>query len=133
RRSLVARACDGSGNAAVTSRAAVHGAEPKRRDAALPLVKRSARAPTPGARAGLPTFVHGAHRAVYPAGVSARTFDVDLPGLHPVFGGHLYSSPGVFARELVQNAVDAVTERRRVEPSFAGRVRVRGDAAACVV
>jgi molecular chaperone HtpG len=39
----------------------------------------------------------------------------------------------VFARELVQNAVDALTERRRTEPSFQGMVRVRGDAAAGVV
>jgi molecular chaperone HtpG len=65
--------------------------------------------------------------------VTSRHFDVDLPGLLRVFGGHLYSSPGVFARELVQNAVDALTERRRVDPSFSGTVRVRGDAAAGVV
>lgn len=55
-------------------------------------------------------------------------FHVDLPGLLRVFGGHLYSSPDVFARELVQNAVDAIAERRRAEPGFEGTVRVRSSA-----
>ncbi len=52
-------------------------------------------------------------------------FHVDLPGLLRVFGGHLYSNPGVFVRELVQNGVDAIVDRRRGEPGFAGRVTVR--------
>jgi len=62
-----------------------------------------------------------------------RAFDVDLPGLLRVFGGHLYADPGVFVRELVQNAHDAIVERRRAEPGLAGRVEVRGDEAAGVV
>lgn len=64
--------------------------------------------------------------------MSARPFDVDLPGLLRVFGGHLYSSPGVFARELVQNARDALVERHRID-AVMGTVRVRGDEAAGVV
>ena len=56
--------------------------------------------------------------------MTTRELSVDLPGLLRVFGGHLYSSPGVFVRELVQNAVDAIVERRRSEPGFTGAVRV---------
>lgn len=41
--------------------------------------------------------------------MSARPFDVDLAGLLRVFGGHLYSTPEVFVRELIQNALDAHT------------------------
>lgn len=40
-------------------------------------------------------------------------FDVDLGGLIDVLGGHLYSSPDVFVRELLQNAVDACTAGRK--------------------
>ncbi|MBL8940123.1 MAG: ATP-binding protein [Archangium sp.] len=40
-------------------------------------------------------------------------FDVDLAGLIDVLGGHLYSSPDVFVRELLQNAVDACTSGRK--------------------
>lgn len=42
----------------------------------------------------------------------SRPFDVDLTALLRVFGGHLYSTPDVFVRELVQNGVDAVAVRR---------------------
>lgn len=65
--------------------------------------------------------------------MSGRPFHVDLPGLLRVFGGHLYSSPGVFLRELVQNAVDAIVERRREDPRFVGRVRVTSDPARGIV
>jgi molecular chaperone HtpG len=50
-------------------------------------------------------------------------FAVDLSGLLEVLGGHLYSSPSVFVRELLQNAVDACTQRKRGK----GRVEVRLD------
>lgn len=56
-------------------------------------------------------------------------FDVDISGLLRVFGGHLYSSPGVFVRELVQNAHDAILEARAAGKA-AGTVVVRLDAAA---
>lgn len=61
--------------------------------------------------------------------VSVRAFDVDLAGLLRVFGGHLYSTPEVFVRELVQNALDAQV----MLASTRGRssiVRVRIDAEA---
>jgi molecular chaperone HtpG len=49
---------------------------------------------------------------------SKQAFDVDLAALLRVFGGHLYSTPAVFARELVQNALDAV--RIEIEASSSG-------------
>lgn len=54
---------------------------------------------------------------------------VDLTGLMTVLGAHLYSTPVVAMRELVQNAHDAIT-RRRIEDAepFDARVRVRVDA-----
>ncbi|MDX6742944.1 HSP90 family protein [Actinocorallia sp. A-T 12471] len=40
-----------------------------------------------------------------------HTFQVDLRGLVDLLSHHLYSSPRVYVRELLQNAVDAVTAR----------------------
>jgi molecular chaperone HtpG len=48
-------------------------------------------------------------RADAPAG---HTFQVDLRGLVDLLSHHLYSSPRVYLRELLQNAVDAITARR---------------------
>jgi molecular chaperone HtpG len=45
-----------------------------------------------------------------------RTFQVDLRGVVDLLSHHLYSSPRVYVRELLQNAVDAVTARRATEP-----------------
>ncbi|WP_371616796.1 HSP90 family protein [Streptomyces sp. NBC_00454] len=47
---------------------------------------------------------------------SANTFQVDLRGLVDLLSHHLYSSPRVYVRELLQNAVDAVTARRALDP-----------------
>jgi molecular chaperone HtpG len=44
-----------------------------------------------------------------------RTFQVDLRGVVDLLSHHLYSSPRVYVRELLQNAVDAVTARRAVD------------------
>ncbi|MFG3249372.1 HSP90 family protein [Streptomyces sp. NPDC048187] len=46
-----------------------------------------------------------------------RTFQVDLRGLVDLLSHHLYSSPRVYLRELLQNAVDALTARHRLEPA----------------
>src|SRR5690242_11612164 len=54
--------------------------------------------------------------AATPAG-DDRTFQVDLRGLVDLLSHHLYSSPRVYLRELMQNAVDALTARRRLEPA----------------
>ncbi len=59
-----------------------------------------------------------------------HTTRVDLAGLMTVLGEHLYSTPLVAVRELVQNAHDAIT-RRRVEeaPDVVAGIRVRVDVA----
>ena len=45
-------------------------------------------------------------------------FNVDLGGMISILSDHLYSSPDVFLRELLQNAADAVSMRIKAEPSF---------------
>jgi molecular chaperone HtpG len=55
---------------------------------------------------------------------------VDLRGLVDLLSHHLYSSPKVYVRELLQNAVDAVTARRLIDPGFeaaAAEVRIVAD------
>ena len=42
------------------------------------------------------------------------TFQVDLHGVVDLLARHLYSSPRVYLRELLQNGVDAITARRDV-------------------
>ncbi|WP_327678347.1 ATP-binding protein [Kitasatospora sp. NBC_00458] len=60
-----------------------------------------------------------------------RTTEVDLGGLVNVLATHLYSTPLVALRELVQNAHDSHTRRRLEDPDGAHRplIRVRADAA----
>lgn len=56
---------------------------------------------------------------------------VDLFGLMTVLGEHLYSTPFVALRELVQNAHDSCVRRRLEDPAaFAPEIRVTGDPAA---
>jgi molecular chaperone HtpG len=43
-------------------------------------------------------------------------FQVDLRGIIEILSEHLYSGPEVFLRELLQNAVDAITAREKLEP-----------------
>ena len=59
-----------------------------------------------------------------------RTTEVDLAGLMTVLGEHLYSTPLVAIRELVQNAHDSCT-RRRIESAndaTTARITLRADA-----
>lgn len=49
-------------------------------------------------------------------------FQVDLRGVLDVLSHHLYSSPTVYLRELLQNAVDAITARREDDPDAPARV-----------
>jgi molecular chaperone HtpG len=52
-----------------------------------------------------------------------RTFQVDLRGVVDLLSHHLYASPRVYVRELLQNAVDAITARRTGgEPGAPARV-----------
>jgi molecular chaperone HtpG len=52
----------------------------------------------------------------------AHTFGVDLRGIIDLLSHHLYSSPRVYARELLQNAVDAITARRALQPDAPGEI-----------
>ncbi|MFI8535939.1 HSP90 family protein [Streptomyces aquilus] len=54
----------------------------------------------------------------------SHTFQVDLRGLVDLLSHHLYSSPKVYLRELLQNAVDAVTARRAEQPGAPAKVRL---------
>jgi molecular chaperone HtpG len=45
-------------------------------------------------------------------------FQVDLRGIIEILSEHLYSGPQVFLRELLQNAVDAITAREKLDRNF---------------
>ncbi|GLZ36899.1 HSP90 family protein [Actinokineospora sp. NBRC 105648] len=52
----------------------------------------------------------------------AQTFGVNLRGVIDLLSQHLYSSPRVYVRELLQNAVDAVTARGLTDPGAPARI-----------
>ncbi|SEG14472.1 molecular chaperone HtpG [Actinacidiphila yanglinensis] len=56
---------------------------------------------------------------------TTHTFQVDLRGLVDLLSHHLYSSPRVYLRELLQNAVDAITARQALDPTAPARITVR--------
>src|SRR3954447_2148283 len=51
----------------------------------------------------------------------SRAFQVDLRAIVDLLSHHLYASPRVYVRELLQNAVDAITA---VGPDHAGQVEI---------
>src|SRR3954468_12615971 len=58
------------------------------------------------------------------SGTVSFTFRVDLRGIVDLLSHHLYASPRVYVREVLQNAVDAITAARQDEPGAAGRVGI---------
>ncbi len=56
---------------------------------------------------------------------ATHSFQVDLRGLVDLLSHHLYSSPRVYLRELLQNAVDAITARQALDPAAPARITVR--------
>ncbi len=50
--------------------------------------------------------------------MSEYQFSVNLGGMIDILSNHLYSTPKVFLRELLQNAVDAVNMRTQADSSF---------------
>lgn len=56
--------------------------------------------------------------------MSTQRFQVDLGGLIGLLSEHLYSGPQVFVRELLQNAVDAISARQAADPNAPGFVRI---------
>ncbi|TDU91016.1 molecular chaperone HtpG [Kribbella voronezhensis] len=57
--------------------------------------------------------------------MGSENFQVDLHGIVDLLSNHLYSSPRVYLRELLQNAVDAITARQAAEPQAPARIDVR--------
>lgn len=57
--------------------------------------------------------------------VVGSAFQVDLRGVVDLLARHLYSGPRVYVRELLQNAVDAITARQELDPSAPATVRIR--------
>lgn len=51
-------------------------------------------------------------------------FQIDLRGIIDLLSEHLYSGPEVFVRELLQNAVDAITARGQLDPAHTGDILV---------
>src|SRR5262249_54228468 len=47
-----------------------------------------------------------------------------LRGIISLLSDHLYSTPHVYVRELLQNAVDAIVARRQLDPAHVGSVRI---------
>lgn len=47
-------------------------------------------------------------------------FQVNLGGMLDILSNHLYKSPDVFLRELMQNGIDAITMRRKQDPDWKG-------------
>ncbi|MFF7178157.1 HSP90 family protein [Streptomyces sp. NPDC008121] len=60
-----------------------------------------------------------------PHSETTHSFQVDLRGLVDLLSHHLYSSPRVYLRELLQNAVDAITARQAATPGAPATITVR--------
>lgn len=51
-------------------------------------------------------------------------FQINLGGIIDLLSNHLYSSPGVYLRELLQNGVDAIRARTHGDPDHVGHIRL---------
>jgi molecular chaperone HtpG len=51
-------------------------------------------------------------------------FQINLGGIIDLLSNHLYSSPGVYLRELLQNGVDAIRARQHVDADHIGHLRL---------
>ncbi|RLP72684.1 HSP90 family protein [Mycetocola tolaasinivorans] len=58
------------------------------------------------------------------ASAAAQPFQVDLRGVVDLLSRHIYSSPQVYLRELLQNGRDAVTARQKFDGAPAGLLRI---------
>jgi molecular chaperone HtpG len=56
--------------------------------------------------------------------MNKMNFQVNLQGIIDLLSNHLYSDPGVFIRELLQNSVDAITARKRLGHAFDDKVKI---------
>lgn len=53
-----------------------------------------------------------------------RLFQVNLKGMIALLSEHIYSNPGTFVRELLQNGVDAITAFRHLDEAFKGSIEI---------
>lgn len=51
-------------------------------------------------------------------------FQINLSGIIDLLSNHLYSSPQVFLRELLQNGVDAIRSRENYQPEYQGTINI---------
>jgi molecular chaperone HtpG len=63
----------------------------------------------------------------------SNAFQVDLRGVVDLFSRHLYTSPRVYMRELLQNAVDALTARQALDPDAPAAIRITSDDGALTI
>lgn len=54
-------------------------------------------------------------------------FQVNMKGMIELLSEHIYSSPTVFIRELLQNGVDAVTVRKGIDEQSSGKIQIHFD------
>ena len=57
-------------------------------------------------------------------GTGEHRFQVDLRGVIEILAKHLYSTPTVFVRELLQNSCDAIQMRREIDPEHRGNISI---------
>ncbi|PPF39711.1 HSP90 family protein [Pseudoclavibacter sp. AY1H1] len=71
----------------------------------------------------------------FPRGVrmSGESFRVDLRGIVDILSHHLYSSPRVYLRELIQNARDAVVARSELDPTAPQEIAVEVEGGGAVL
>ncbi|OJJ19964.1 hypothetical protein BKI52_15920 [marine bacterium AO1-C] len=53
------------------------------------------------------------------------TFKVNLGGIIDLLSDHIYTTPKIFIRELLQNAIDAIQAKRLYEEHFEGHIQVQ--------
>ena len=53
-----------------------------------------------------------------------HVFQVNLKGMISLLSEHIYSNPSTFVRELLQNAIDAITAIRVLDNSYPGNIQV---------
>lgn len=51
-------------------------------------------------------------------------FQINLRGIIDLLSNHLYSGPQVFLRELLQNGVDAIRARQKIDPGYEGEIAI---------
>lgn len=66
-------------------------------------------------------------------GADAEIFRVDLRGIVGILSHHLYSSPRVYLRELLQNARDAVVAAQEFSPSPTAAIEILVDTASATL